>query len=724
MSEPVAAGTEAAEPTVHPPPTGGRPPKVTVGLPVYNGEKYVDQAIESVLGQTYEDFELVISDNASTDRTEEICRTYADRDPRVRYVRLERNIGGSPNHNRVFELARGEYFMWIGHDDTRSPEYLERCVAPLEADPSLAICYSQTKYIDENGDPLDYREVELDVGSEDPLVRFRELIRADHQIEPQLGLIRSEFLRRTVLEGPYADSDRVLLAELGLHGRFHRVPEELFHRRDHAERLTRSGPRQERTAWFNPDAPDSIVFPYYRQLREYVASIRRAAPSGRVRRACYRMIAGWAWQNRRVLVSDLRWGAVLTARRLGYRGRHRRAFQKPTRIGIWGHYNGGNLGDELVVRSMIENVRERLPNAEIVGFSLGPRNTSREHKIPAHPLRRGEWEMDSVAEQGGSRLESALAEIGFLRRARKNLKGTHLLAVAGSGPLSDDWRGPWSHPYAVYKWSLLAKTTRTRFVIPSVGAGPIDHRLTRTFLKRGVRRSVYTSFRDQTSADVIRGLGIEGELPVVPDMAFGLSVEAYKGRSEGLVGFNPLPFMRVGAWYPADEVTYRSYVNRAATFLEHVLENHRVLLIYTDLQGDVPVGADLRQELYKRDREDLAVRLLEPNIKGVEGLLQSLGRCDVMVAGRYHGILVPALMEIPTVALAYHHKTRDLMQMFGLPEYCLDVADFRPEQLIERFEALLENAEAVREKQRRAVPPLTAQVSEQFDRLTALARLT
>ena len=96
-------------------------PRVSVGIPVFNGERFLAETIESILAQTFKDFEIVISDNASTDRTEEICRSYAARDPRIRYNRNDTNRGAAWNHNRVFELARGEYFKWQSHDDFCAP---------------------------------------------------------------------------------------------------------------------------------------------------------------------------------------------------------------------------------------------------------------------------------------------------------------------------------------------------------------------------------------------------------------------------------------------------------------------------------------------------------------------------------------------------------------------------------------------------------------------------
>ena len=120
-----------------------RIPKVSIGMPVLNGENYIEPAIRSILAQTYSDFELIISDNASQDRTEEICLYYAKKDRRIRYHRNDSNIGAARNFNRTVELAKGQYFKWAAHDDTLAPEYLEKCLEVLEQDESLILCFPE-----------------------------------------------------------------------------------------------------------------------------------------------------------------------------------------------------------------------------------------------------------------------------------------------------------------------------------------------------------------------------------------------------------------------------------------------------------------------------------------------------------------------------------------------------------------------------------------------------
>src|SRR5687767_4274622 len=130
-------------------------PKVSVGLPVFNGDAYLRNSIESILDQDFTDFELIVADNASTDATESICREFANRDCRVRYYRNDVNLGASRNYNKVFELATGEYFKWHAHDDECYPTMLSRCVAVLEeAIDSVAMVYPLAELIDEQGKVL------------------------------------------------------------------------------------------------------------------------------------------------------------------------------------------------------------------------------------------------------------------------------------------------------------------------------------------------------------------------------------------------------------------------------------------------------------------------------------------------------------------------------------------------------------------------------------------
>jgi glycosyltransferase involved in cell wall biosynthesis len=212
-------------------------PKLSVGLAVYNGEKYLARAIESILAQDFADFELIISDNASQDATESICRKYARADRRVRYVRRAVNRGAKANLNAVFQMARGTYFKWAAHDDICLPGFFRRCIDTLDAAPdSVVLVYPRTEAIDESGNPFERYAECLDARHPRPHRRLAHVLRQLDGLSAQYGIIRSAALIETRLyDTTIAAEDFVLLAELAMLGEFWEVPEALFQRRIHPD---------------------------------------------------------------------------------------------------------------------------------------------------------------------------------------------------------------------------------------------------------------------------------------------------------------------------------------------------------------------------------------------------------------------------------------------------------------------------------------------------------
>jgi glycosyltransferase involved in cell wall biosynthesis len=280
----------------------GTSPRVSVGLVVYNGEDFLREAIDALLAQTFQDFELIISDNASTDSTEQICREYAAKDQRIRYFRNEQNIGVARNFNRVIELAKGEYFKLAAHDDICAPDFLLKCVEVLDRDPSVVLCYTRIQIIDGNGKILWNGEDSVNslaADSSEPHKRFYELIRHSnhhHQGIEVYGVIRMSALRQTPLFGYFVYGDRVLSARLSLLGLFHQIPEPLFLYRNHSNQTSvvkkrtgifnLSGPTPTLGTW-DPTQKGKIYFPEWRLWREYSIAIDEADLSPRDRFLCH-----------------------------------------------------------------------------------------------------------------------------------------------------------------------------------------------------------------------------------------------------------------------------------------------------------------------------------------------------------------------------------------------------------------------------------------------------
>jgi len=281
-------------------------PKVSIGIPVQNGENFLEEAIKSILNQTFSDLELIISDNASTDKTPDICRKYAKRDKRIRYVRNEENIGASENFNNLFKFSKGEYYLSISHDDYFHPDFLKKSVEILDNDKSIHLVHSKTMAVNEKGIPIQDYSSDLDLDSESPSKRLYNSICISHPIMEIFGLIRSSTLRKTTLMGKYTSADRILLAEIALLGKCHIIQEYLFYNRLHKKQHYKIYPtRQERAVWWDPNLKNVKTFPHWRLLLELYRAIKNSPVNGKEKRQCYFILIIWIKKHMGYLIRNL-----------------------------------------------------------------------------------------------------------------------------------------------------------------------------------------------------------------------------------------------------------------------------------------------------------------------------------------------------------------------------------------------------------------------------------
>jgi glycosyltransferase involved in cell wall biosynthesis len=281
-------------------------PRVSVGLPVYNGERFMVLAIQSLLNQTFRDFELIISDNGSTDATREISEGFAAHDPRVRYIRHEQNRGAIFNWNFVVTQARGAYFKWASANDVSAPELIERCVECLDSAPDVVVAYGRTAYIDDDGSPLGVYPHDVHVLDERPSVRFERLcreLRANNAVSS--ALIRTAALRRTDPDRCFPGGDMGLMAELALYGKYHLLPEVLFYRRQGKASATKFRSAAELKTFLDPQKKDAQHSVAWQMHRDYVASALRAPLTAGERLAIFRYVARSAWWYRSQMWSEL-----------------------------------------------------------------------------------------------------------------------------------------------------------------------------------------------------------------------------------------------------------------------------------------------------------------------------------------------------------------------------------------------------------------------------------
>jgi glycosyltransferase involved in cell wall biosynthesis len=296
-------------------------------MPVRNGQKYLREAIDSIQAQTFTDWELIVCDNASTDSTEQIVREYAARDARIRYHKNEKDIGPAGNHNVGFNLARGEYFRWHAHDDLIAPDYLARCVALLDADPTIVVAHTKTAIVDEKTRFIEDYNFVLQTDSLKPAKRFAELVLVKHRMHRAVeifGLMRSSALRETPLEGAYARGDSVLLVRMALRGRFVESPERLFLSRSHPSQSMQQLPSRLRDSqgrarlssllgtgplpppeWWDASLRNRITYPEWKLMREYWRTIGEVKLPAAEKLKCHGVMLAWTVLNVHKLARDV-----------------------------------------------------------------------------------------------------------------------------------------------------------------------------------------------------------------------------------------------------------------------------------------------------------------------------------------------------------------------------------------------------------------------------------
>jgi glycosyltransferase involved in cell wall biosynthesis len=278
-------------------------PRVTIGLPVRNGTRYIRAAIDSILAQSFGDFEVVISDNASTDDTGEICRAYAAQDRRIRYIRQPSDIGANANFNGLVAHASAPYFKWASSDDVAGPELLARCVEVLDADPSVVLVHALTQPIGPGGELLRAYDPGLRLMHDRPSERLRALFGMLRFCNAQYGVMRTSTLRRTPLFGDFVGSDICFLAELSLHGKFYEVQEALLFRRFHAEAASSLEPA-ELMEHYGVQRGKLVLY-FWRHLWDNLGAAMRAPIGAGERARVLRLLARRAIWQRRELKAEI-----------------------------------------------------------------------------------------------------------------------------------------------------------------------------------------------------------------------------------------------------------------------------------------------------------------------------------------------------------------------------------------------------------------------------------
>jgi polysaccharide pyruvyl transferase WcaK-like protein len=436
------------------------------------------------------------------------------------------------------------------------------------------------------------------------------------------------------------------------------------------------------------------------------------------------------------------------------------------KIGVLGHVGNENLGDEAIIAAVIQNIKFRYPSAEIYGITINPEDTRKRHRIVAFPIRRlkripvvRKPHKDRILADSNpnrssfglrDRIKSALRslpnfyallremrngwyllcdsvrELRFLIQCYRNLRHIDLLIIAGSQQLIDYVGGPWAFPYTLFKWSLIAKVVDTRVAFVSVGAGPIHSPLGRFFIRTSLMQAQYRSFRDESSRELVRHLGVGGANRVFPDLVFSLEARSPSsagaiGKSSRIVGINPVPFLDGQYWLGANPTRYEDYIRKLASFAVWITrKEYRLLFFPTQLRADPPVIDDIKNLMKREMGRDVEQKLVRSLISSLDELIAAIDMTDVVLATRFHGVVIPYLRNKPVLGIAYQKKTMDLMTQMGQSDYVVDINSFDADSLKTRFISMEPRFKDIGEELTQRNSILRRALQDQYDQVLSL----
>ena len=419
--------------------------------------------------------------------------------------------------------------------------------------------------------------------------------------------------------------------------------------------------------------------------------------------------------------------------------------EKNDRIVLLHHTGGGNLGDDATIEVVINNIRHRRPNAEIVIFSMNPLDTAERHGIPSEPIRRHTW---GIGYGGGSiepgraggrgvrawfkgprnplirTCRAVLGEVIFLAVSFWKLRRYGQLVVSGGGQLTER-SGPWGFPYAIFVWTFMAKAVGLRCVFLGVGAGPLKHPISRFLVARSLEVADYISFRDLESQALAREVGFHGESRVFPDNAYSLKWRGAgsppRQTSGSVVGLAPMPFPFCDPreYASGHQEIYEQYIRKFAVFAASVDKEHTLEMFGSDAGADAPAIEDLRRAL--QAEHGIVVPAGGP-ANTVDNLLSRMSEMDYIVTCRFHGVVLAHILNKPVIAIAHHPKITHLMQSLGLGEYCVDIRSFDPLHLSDTFARMVSERDRICQSMAASLAKYRSEVARQFDLLFPPAR--
>jgi polysaccharide pyruvyl transferase WcaK-like protein/glycosyltransferase involved in cell wall biosynthesis len=742
-------------------------PLVSIVTPVYNNADDLAECIESVLAQTYQNWDYTIVNNCSTDGSAEIARRYAAKDSRIRVHDNRQFLRAIRNHNHALRQISPEskYCKMVFADDWIFPRCLEEMVAMAERHPSVGIVGA-----------YGLAEGSWDGGTRQDVVQWTGL---PHPSGPFSG---REVCRRLFLCGTYVfgtANSLLFRSELVRH----RDP---FYNEDNPHSdcevclaLLRECDfgfvHQVLTFWrWRPGALGSVSVDYQTVLPgrlydlityghdfltdEEFQRCRRKLLSELYNFLAVSVMRGrrdrefWDYHKRQLeqmtgfsygrlagaIISRLSRAALnpyetttkLFVSKTPAKGtndstRSVNLGERSTKVALFGHFGRTNLGNESTLLAILHHLRQRVPEVECTCICTGPELVSQIYSMTTVPCRTqvfGAWPFENKVLRQVRRVLLALpSEVCRWLGGYRMLRGFNALIIPGTGLLTDAYGLLGWGPYDMFRWSVTAKLCGCKLLFVSVGAGPIYSRFGRRLVKTALSLADLRSYRDDSSQQYLTGIGFASEKdPVRPDLVFSLpsrfdlGVKGKAPNARRVVGVGVMVSPGKYSIERPDEGVQRKYIDNLRTLVIWLLTHDYDIRLLMGDSSDRPVieqfKADLRDNLPFYDES----RVLDEEVDSVEHLLAQIAGTDLVVVTRFHNVLLSVLSGKPVVAISFHHKVEALMKSIGLSEYCLDMNQFEGRDLISKLCEAERNADPIKRLMSERIESFRAELDEQY----------
>jgi polysaccharide pyruvyl transferase WcaK-like protein len=397
---------------------------------------------------------------------------------------------------------------------------------------------------------------------------------------------------------------------------------------------------------------------------------------------------------------------------------------KRTEIALFGHFDSTNFGNESTLKAILYHLRRFHPDAEVTCICTGPEATTAAHHIHAIPISEPfvkSWAPRNLVTKALRKICIGLpSEPIRWVKAFLRLRNTDMLIIPGTGLLTDAYGLSNWGPFSLFKWSLMAKICRCKLLFVSVGAGPIHGTLGRYFVKSILSLADFRSYRDNSSKQYLLDLGFPADSdPVYPDLAFSLPEAVISQQDGGESNNRPIVGLGVMTASGAYDVlrpsnTYTAYLDKLVTFGEWLLAREYDVRLLSGDVGDEHALQEFGNRLRARSSDYDDARIIRQPISSVDDLLSQIAATDIVVATRFHNVLLALFCNKPVISLSFHHKCESLMSAVGLSEYCLDIKDCDADMLIEKFRALEKNADNIKPLIKQKVRGFREALDEQY----------